>query len=784
MTELLSTPAARGLSAAEVADRVARGEVNGVPARSSRSVTDILRGNLLTFFNALLGSLFVVIMIVGPPQDALFGIVLVVNTLIGVVEEVRAKRTLDRLAILSAPKARVVRDGAVADLPVNAVVLDDLLVIGPGDQVVVDAVVVSGTGLEVDESLLTGESEPVVKRPDDRLLSGSFVVAGSGRCRAVQVGESTYAAALAAEARRFSLARSELRVGINRILRSVTWVLVPLGALLFASQLGVHTSVASALRAAVGGVVAMVPEGLVLLTSVAFAVAVTRLTRDRVLVQELAAVETLARVDIVCVDKTGTLTEGRLEVSEVEVLDAGADVARGLPALVSADASANATGRAIAAFYDDRSIDSAEWQPTGTVPFSSARKWSAASFANGTTWLLGAPDVLLADGEPLLERVHAAAAEGRRMVLVATADGPAFADAALPALHPAALVTLHERLRPDAAETLAYFAAQGVDVKVISGDHPSTVASVARRLGLAGHGPPVDARSLPEGREALAAVMDEHSIFGRVTPAQKRGMVAALQSRGHVVAMTGDGVNDVLALKDADLGVAMGSGSAASRAVAQVVLLDSTFAVLPKVLGEGRRVIANIERVAQLFLTKTVYATLLAFAVGVGNMPFPFLPRHLTLVASLTIGTPAFFLSLAPNARRARPHFVRRVLRFAVPAGIIAAATTFGLYEMALDRTDVSRTQAQTMATLVLVSLGLWVLTLLARPLTPWRAALVATMAGGAALTVALPWLRSFFALAIPPADLLAVGATVVAASGLALEIVARLLRRWSPDLV
>ena len=765
-----------GLTEAEVRERVAAGRTNRAPESTSRSLVEIVRANVFTRFNAILGTLLAVILVVGPINDALFGLVLVSNTAIGIIQEVRAKRTLDRLAVLNAPRATVIRDAEQRDVAVEELVADDVVVLAPGDQVVVDGDVLDATGLEVDESLLTGESDPVVKQPGDPVMSGSFVVAGSGSARATNVGADAYARRLAEEARRFSLVRSELRAGIDHILRLVTYVIVPVAALLVGSQLAVHDdNLAEAFRGSVAGVGSMIPEGLVLLTSVAFAVGSIRLGRRNVLVQELAALEGLARVDILCIDKTGTLTEAELEVGDVEVLGEGevlGEVEPGpIPAALAAMASAsgaNATLRALSTAYPD----GPDWPVKDAVAFSSARKWSASDFGPHGAWVLGAPDVLLSDVPESATRVHVdeIAASGRRVLLLARSPAGLDGERLAPGLQPAALVVLDERIRPDAAETLAYFGDQGVSVKVISGDHPQTAAAVAARVGLPGASEPVDARTLPEEPAALAEVVEAHAVFGRVTPHQKRAMVGALQARGHVVAMTGDGVNDVLALKDADLGVAMGSGSAASRAVARIVLLDNAFAQLPSVVAEGRRVIANVERVANLFVTKTVYAVLLALAVGVAQLPFPFFPRHLTIVSSLTIGIPAFFLALAPNAARAQPGFVQRVLRFAGPAGFVAAAATFAAYALGREEPDVSVDESRTLATLVLFGVGLWVLDILARPLTPPRAALVYSMAGAFVVALALPWTRDFFALEVPPAIVLFSGIGMVAVAVLALE--------------
>jgi cation-transporting P-type ATPase E len=738
-----------GLSAAQVADRVARGQVNDVPAAPTRTVRQIVRANVVTRFNAILGAMLAIILVVGPLQDALFGIVLITNALIGIVQELRAKRTLDRLTLLTAPRARVIRDGEAQEIAVGEVVLDDVLDLDPGSQIVVDGEVTASAGLEVDESLLTGESEPVAKVPGEEVLSGSFVAAGTGRYRATKVGRDAYAVRIAEDARRFTLTHSELRGGIDRILVYVTILIVPTAALLFFSQLRARDHWREAMSGAVAGTVGMVPEGLVLLTSLAFAVAVIRLAQRRVLVQELPAVEGLARVDVLCIDKTGTLTEGRLAVDRVEALGE-VDAEPVLAALAASDPAPNATMAAIRSRFADVPPG---WAVEGTVPFSSSRKWSAASFGAHGAWLLGAPDVLLRDGaagESLLARLGEEAAGGSRVVLLCRAAG--LRGEELPDdLEPMAAVVLADRLRTDAADTLRYFAEQRVTVKVISGDHPATVGSIAGALGLPGADEPVDAGELPEDPDELAAIVEERTVFGRVSPQQKRAMVRALQTHGHTVAMTGDGVNDALALKDADIGVAMGSGSDATRSVAQLVLLDSEFDALPPVVAEGRRVLGNIERTSGLYLTKTVYAMLLALAVGVGGFVFPFLPRHLTLIGALTIGIPSFFLALAPNGDRFRQGFVLRVLRFAVPAGVLAATATFLAYYVAGQEPGVTLVEEQTTAVMVLTFIGLGVLSIVAAPLTPWRLGLVWGMAGLFVVAFLLPASRTFFALDPPP---------------------------------
>ena len=772
MTASIVTPDT-GLSNADVRARVARGQTNDAGERTSRTYGEIIRANVFTRFNAILGTMLVVILVVGQPQDALFGLILVANSLIGIVQETRAKHTLDRLAVLSAPRARVVRDGTTSEIAVEDVVLDDLLELRTGDQVPADGEVRSSDGLELDESLLTGESDAVEKPPGVEVLSGSFVVAGSGHVQATKVGAEAYARQLAAQARRFQLVRSELVEGINTLLRYIQYALFPVAALLLWRQLA-SNDVEEALVGVVAAVVGMVPEGLVLLTSLAFGIAAVTLARRNVLVQELPAVEGLARVDVVCLDKTGTLTEGDVAFDRLEMLDTARqvgigedDVTEALGALAD-DENRNATLGALSSAFR-----APGWTRDGGVPFSSARKWSAASFAGHGAWVIGAPEMTLPNApadDPVRRRADELAGEGRRVLLLGHAD--AIDGEELPeTLVPTALVALEEKVRPDAADTLRYFTEQGVALKVISGDNPRTVAAVARRVGLEGADTAFDARELPEEQEALADALETHSVFGRVTPHQKRAMVGALQSRGHVVAMTGDGVNDALALKDADIGVAMGSGAAATRSVAQLVLLDGKFATLPGVVAEGRRVIANIERSANLFVTKSVYALLLAIAVVLTGWRYPFLPRHLTIVSTFTIGIPGFVLALAPNSRRYIPGFLERVLRFCIPAGLVAFAASFMTYWYVRFQEDLSLREARTTATLVLVAVGLWILVLLARPFNWWKALLVGSMAGCVALILLLEPLRDFYALELPDARVLGVASLIAAAAMLLLEI-------------
>lgn len=750
---------APGLSADEVEQRRRDGLTNDVPDRASRSVRDIVRANVFTRINAILGVLFVLVLATGSVIDGMFGLLIVANSAVGIIQEVRAKRTLDKLAIVGQARPTVRRDGRSAQIAPRDVVLDDLIELGPGDQIVVDGVVVETELLEIDESLLTGESDPVHKEIGAQVLSGSYVVAGSGAYRATKVGRDAYAAKLAEEASKFTLVNSELRSGIDTILKVITYLLIPAGALIIYNQL---FSSGQSWRPAVTGMVAalvpMVPEGLVLMTSIAFAVGVIRLGRRQCLVQELPAIEGLARVDVVCADKTGTLTENGMRLAQIRMLDGHDEsVARqALAAMASDDPRPNASMQAIA----EALPDGPGWVHTAVAPFSSAKKWSGCSYGKHGDWLLGAPDVLLPAGSAAARLAEELGAAGLRVLLLGRCDHRVDAADAPGVVTPVALVVLEQKVRPDARDTLDYFASQDVSIKVISGDNAVAVGAVASSLGLSGGDRPVDARELPEDRTELADVLENHTTFGRVRPDQKRAMVAALQSREHTVAMTGDGVNDVLALKDADIGVAMGSGSPATRAVAQIVLLDNKFATLPYVVGEGRRVIGNIERVSNLFLTKTVYSVLLAFLVGVAGvgsqifdyepLGYPFLPRHVTIAAWFTIGIPAFILSLAPNNERARTGFVGRVMRLAIPSGTVIGVATFVAYLIAYagpEATEQQKVQAGTTALITLIMIAVWVLAIVARPYTWWKILLLAVSVLAYLLLFTIPFTREFFAL-------------------------------------
>lgn len=776
----------RGLTAAEVEASRAEHGTNELPSTSSRSLWAILRTHVFTLFNGIVVASFALLAVLGRWQDAIFGFSAIANSIIGIWQEYSAKRQLDNLRVLNAPHARAIRDGATSDLAREDLVVDDLIVLRAGDQVPADGTVVSSTGLQLDESLLTGEEDAVDKRAGHEVLSGAIVVAGSGTARVTRVGANSFAAKLTAEAKRFSLVNSEIRAGINRVLRIVAWLLLPVLLISINGQVQAfggwqHAFETGAWRdAAVGAVaaaIAMVPLGLLLMTSVAFASGALKLGSRKVLVQELHAVEGLARVDVLCFDKTGTLTEGGVAFDAAHPAADAHPGWRHALATIAADENANDSARCLAAeFTEDLALPA-----VAEIPFTSQRKWSAMSISDERavgTWILGAPDIILrpeVDAE-LLAHVAELSEQGQRVLALCYSAAPLTeAETEAQVLRDdrvgVGIIALRERVRNDAADTVRYFTEEGVSLRVISGDDPRTVTAVARNVGLIGQDESgVDARTLPEDQERLGEIMETQRVFGRVTPSQKRQMVHALQARGRVVAMTGDGVNDVLALKDADLGIAMGHGSGASRAVSRMTLLDNQFQAMPSIVVEGRQAIANIERLAKLYLSKTTWAVLIALIFGVLSWPYPFEPRQMALLDGISIGLPAFVLALLPNSRRYVYGFFRRALQFAVPAGIVITialvATTLLVrhYEQPIE-------QAQTASALVLAITSLWVLGLVCRPFRPLLALVMLGSVTVLIVCLFVPITVWFFGFAWPDAPVL-IGIGIITVLGcVALEV-------------
>ena len=741
-----------------------------------------MRANTFTLFNAILGALLVLTLTLGDPKDALFGGVIVANTLIGIVQEIRAKRVLDRLALLVAPRGRVWRDGEIVELPAGEIVVGDAIRLDPGDQVIADGRVLATRGLTLDESILTGESDAVVKGEEDQVLSGAYCLAGSGDYAVEAVGADSFAERLATEARGVSAALSPLQEDINRILRITVAVMVPLAVLLMGSLLLRGAGLGELAGTVVAALVPLVPEGLVLLTSLTFAVAAVRLARLGTLAQRLNAVESLASVDTLCLDKTGTLTENRIRVDAIEPVDGrGEDALRADLATLAASAGAqNATMRAVA--------EAAPGDPAPVreeVPFSSARKWSGLTLDDGRTLVLGGPDVLARGGVPvdagLAARVERHAAEGRRVVMLAGGGAPLDGEVLPSGLAPLGLVLLAEAIREEAPGTIAYLTREGVATRVISGDDPVTVGAVASAVGVPGASATVSGADLPADDAGLDAVVGEAVVYGRITPEQKRDLVRAMTRAGRYVAMTGDGVNDVLALKEARLGIAMGNGSQMAKGVADLVLLTSSFATVPRAVEEGRRILRNTHRVAKLFVAKTVYSAVILATLGLSPIAYPFLPRHVTVASTLTIGVPAFFLALAPSEGPVRREgFMSSLLAFVVPAGVVSALTIIATYLVVRGPVDAGIDEGRTAAVLATTGMGLAIVIEVergpeGRRVRPWVWGMVAAFALVLVVGMKVPWLRDYFAAVEPTTDVWIAVAACLAAGIAALLAVRRI---------
>jgi len=764
-----TTERAAGLSSEEAARQLAkRGPLER--AGSSRSYASIVRANVFTLFNLILAVAGALMLAFGSWQDALFLGILVANAAIGITQEVRAKHALDRLSALVVPTATVLRDGRPHHLPREAVVVGDLVLLQPGDQLVADGELERSEGLLLDESILTGESDSVGHAAGDELRSGAFVAEGTGRYTITAVGTESYAAKVTGEARRFRHPRSPLERSMNRLLYTLVGAMVPLGLLLGYSLWEREAPVREAVTTAVAAVVTLVPEGLILLVSLTFALSAVRMARRGALTQQLNALESLASVDVVCLDKTGTLTQAELRVTDTVPVDgAGAALADALGVLAASAGVRNTTLRAIGAHFPDtpRTLEQ-------EVPFSSRLRWSGMR-TDGITHVLGAPELLPLGA--LAGRAEQEARAGRRVLALARTTERFAEDGAerrLPGgLELVGLVVLAERLREHARETVAFLHDQGVRLKVLSGDRPETVGAIAADAGIPVEGGPVDGRELPADPAALRALLRERSVIGRISPDDKRRVIEALTDDGHYVAMIGDGVNDVPGLKAARLAIAQGSGVQMARSVSDLVLVRSDFESVPALVGEGRRILRNLQRVTKLFVSKAAFAAFLVLSIGITPTAYPLLPRHLSLGASLAIGIPAFFLALAPSAGPfALTGFLRGVFRFAVPAGAAVGFGVLSSYLAALEVFHLSLLEARTIATTVMVVVG-WYLIVALEGSGKLRGAAVVTMclalAGAYVAVLLVPFARDFFALAAPSVGivLIAAGGCLVAIGGL-----------------
>jgi cation-transporting ATPase E len=744
-----------GLSEAEAARRRAPRGRSSRTRKTSRSYASIVRANVFTVFNLILAVAGAATLAFGEWQDALFLGVLVANASIGTVQEVRAKRALDRLSALVAPRATVVRDGRPRVVAIEELVVGDLVRVGPGDQIVADGILEQAETLHVDESILTGESDAVARAPGEQVRSGSFAVEGVGAYTVTAVGDDSYAARLTGEARSFRHPRSPLERALNRLLFVLVGVMVPLGVVLGYALWHRHAALHTAVPTSVAAVVTLVPEGLILLASLTYAVAALRMARRGALSQQLNAIESLASVDVVCLDKTGTLTEPALRVVD---LVGPPTLAPALARYAASSAVRNATIEAIAEAYPAAPAPVEE-----QVPFSSRRRF-AAQRIGGIGYLLGAPEHF--DLAGLQAEADRAAAEGRRVLAFGTSDD-------LEQEQPRAegLVLLAERLRPEARSTVEWFRSQGVELKVLSGDRPETVASIARDAGI--DGTPVDASALPADPAELRELVLGHAVFGRISPQDKRRVVEALRAAGRYVAMVGDGVNDVPALKASRLAIAQGSGTQMARAVADVVLVRGEFAAVPAMVGEGRKILRNVQRVAKLFVAKSAFAAFLVLSIGLTPTAYPLLPRHLTLAASLTIGIPGFFLALAPSSGRySSREFVREIGQFSLPAGTAAGLGVLASYLFALNVIDLELIEARTVAVTVLVLVGLYLILALevtGRVRGAAVSALCLALLTAYIVVLLVPFARDFFRLAAPSAAIVgpALAGAALAVGGL-----------------
>lgn len=731
-----------GLTDAEVRQRIEQGLVNHNSDIKSKSIKRIVLENLITPFNILNFVLAVMILIVGSYKNLLFMGVIICNIFIGTVQEIRAKKTIDKLSLIAEPKAHVIRNGIKQEIAIHDIVMDDITFLGAGNQVCSDAVVIEGE-CEVNESLLTGESEPVLKQPGDHLLSGSFIISGNCHARVEHVGKDNYAAQITDNAKYVKKPNSEIMRWTNRIIKYIGFTLIPVGIALFCKQVFIsHQGFNDAIVGVVAALIGMIPEGLILLTSVVFAVSIIRLSQHKTLVQELYCIETLARVDVLCLDKTGTITEGTMEVTDVLPLHdtTNEELNIALGSLIHALEDDNPTFNAVKTYCDQYD----KLTCNHIVPFSSARKWSGASFDENGSYIFGATEFILKDSSPYQEIIKEYSEKGQRVLMLAHSPHQ-IQDKELPAeIHPMAFLFISDKIRAEAPDTLAYFAEQGVDIKIISGDNAITVANIAKKAGLKTAEQYVDATTLQTPEEIKEAAQ-KYSVFGRVTPQQKLDLVKALKEQGHTVAMTGDGVNDVLALKESDCSIAMASGSDAARTVSQLVLLDSNFASMPKILKEGRRSINNLQRSSSLFLTKTIFSTINAILFIFLHFDYPFQPIQLTLISALTIGAPSLILALEPNKERIKGKYIVNVIRKSIPG---AMTMVFNIVALAIVCSFIhfNSTEISTLAVMITGFAGLLVLLKVSLPFNWIRCALFFTMLG--AFIFAIFILKDLFSLA------------------------------------
>ncbi len=734
-----------GLSLEEIRLRAQNGLQNKPTVKTGRTEGQIIKENLCTFFNAVFVIMAIALFFAGSSiMNMAFMVIVIINAIIGCFQEIRAKRAVDKLTLLSVHKVKAIRDGDLVSVRCDELVRDDIVLCGPGDQISADGILREGH-IYVNESLLTGEADAVEKHPGEALLSGSYVVTGKGKMQLTAVGDDAFAVKLAMEAKKNpKAARSEMMRSLDIMIRFIGIALVPIGLLLFYNQYKVQSlGLRQSAEATVAALVGMIPEGLYLLTSIALAVSSLKLTRKRVLVQDMHCVETLARVDVLCVDKTGTITEPTQQVENVIPLSRqGPEYLEEIIVNLYGDEdSENETARALQELFPGKPT----WQKSFDIPFSSEYKWKGAVYAEGGTFIVGAPEAILGGHFPEIEKTaNHWSGIGYRVLLIAAYDGtPRPGKLEFGRIYPEALILMTNRVRATAPETFAYFKKQGVAVKVISGDNPATASDVALRAGIDNADKYIDVSAFNTDEDFLRAA-ERYTVFGRVTPDQKKKLIWALKRRGHTVAMTGDGVNDVLAMKEADCGIAMAGGAQAASQIAQLVLLDANFSAMPSIVDEGRRVINNIQRAAALFLVKNIFSLFLSLIAIIADWPYPFAPINLSLISALTIGVPSFFLAMEPNYERVQGRFIISVLRRAFPGGLTNIFVVVAA-QIALSLFQVPMAQIQTICTAILAITGLMVLLSVCHPFDKFRSVIWFLMA--AALLFSFFFLGSLFQL-------------------------------------
>ncbi len=771
--QMTNTDPKRGLTYEQVEQRRLRGQQNIVTAKSALTEKEIILRHLITYFNLVFVILAVILAISGSSiKNMTFMVVVLINTALGIFQQIRAKRAVDRLTLVTAHKVQTLRDGKWIPIRSDLLVLGDVVEFYPGEQICADGTVVGGR-LYANESLLTGEADGVEKAEGSEVLSGSFVLSGNAQVQLTRVGNDAFAAKLAQAAKADPhAAKSEMMKALDRLIQIVGIILIPVGLVLFYQEFQIlRQGFQASVEGTVAALVGMIPEGLYLLTSVAMAASALKLTKDKVLVQDMNCIESLARVDVLCVDKTGTITEPVMEVGEVIPLgDQSPEYIESvLTALYGSRQPDNDTARALQELFSGE----CPWECKKYVPFSSQYKWSGGTFQGQGSFLVGAPERVMKLGYgSIRENVEAWSAKGYRVLLMAGYEGELSPGEAPAGATPMALVLLSNRIRENAPQTFGYFAQQGVTVKVISGDSPVTASEVARRAGIPGAERYVDTGTLTTEQEIYEAA-EGYTVFGRVTPQMKKKLILAMKKRGHTVAMTGDGVNDVLAMKEADCGVAMASGAQAASQVAQLVLTESDFAAMPSIVGEGRRVINNIQRAASLFLVKNIMSLGVALVCIFGAMPYPFQSFNLTLIAALTIGVPGFFLAMEPNYERVRGRFLPTVLRQALPGGLTNVIVVV-LAHLTMIAFRLPLTDSATVCTAVLAMVGMLVLYKVSVPFDNFRKIIWAAMA--AALLGSFLLLGGFFELTITDSRSLLVMASALVAAPTVFFVISRLL--------